>query len=481
MVEGEKCSVAGNQIGLTCVTSSHGSGSAHRTDWTPISGKLVIVIIDADASGEKYGQKVAAILHRLGCKIRIIRLSKPNADTPEGYDIADWIEDHDGRSPDDLHDEILTLAESAPEWKPSNPAGEEIVTFSGLKIGDLIDRCPELRPVMIEGLLRRGETMNVISAPKIGKSWLVIYLALCLVTGRDWLGYPVTRCKVLILDNELHPETIARRIHAVTSSMDLSREDYADRLIVETFRGKLRDWYQLRPYFASVPPGEFGVVICDAFYRFMPKGSDENDNGTMAGVFNQIDAYADMIGSSFVLIHHSTKGVQAGKAVTDVGAGAGAQSRATDTHLILRHHQEQDVAVLEAAVRSFKPVEPACIRWEYPRWYPAPQFDPEDLRQVSCGRKKSDPPPEVAEEPKPEPWTVQRFVEHFVTAKPQGKASIMAHAEGLGVSLRKAETLFRAGIEMGQIHEWAHPTDRRIKTYANAAQTLTDLTPQEAA
>ncbi len=43
---------------------------------------------------------------------------------------------------------------------------------------------------------------------------------------------------------------------------------------------------------------------------------------------------------------------QAGKAITDVGAGAGSQSRATDTHLILRPHEEKNCAVLDAAVRS---------------------------------------------------------------------------------------------------------------------------------
>ena len=63
---------------------------------------------------------------------------------------------------------------------------------------------------------------------------------------------------------------------------------------------------------------------------------DENDNAAVAGLYNALDGIADSMGAGFCLIHHSSKGNQSDKAVTDVGSGAGAQSRAADTHLILR-------------------------------------------------------------------------------------------------------------------------------------------------
>jgi hypothetical protein len=40
----------------------------------------------------------------------------------------------------------------------------------------------------------------------------------------------------------------------------------------------------------------------------MPRDTDENDNGTMAQVYNVLDAYAAKLQCAFVLIHHSTKG-----------------------------------------------------------------------------------------------------------------------------------------------------------------------------
>ena len=44
-----------------------------------------------------------------------------------------------------------------------------------------------INPPLIHGLLREGETMNVIAAPKTGKSWLVLNLALAM-WGQDAAG-----------------------------------------------------------------------------------------------------------------------------------------------------------------------------------------------------------------------------------------------------------------------------------------------------
>src|SRR4051794_40996781 len=73
-------------------------------------------------------------------------------------------------------------------------------------VRELVAAYPQLRPVVVDGIAREGETVNVISSPKVGKSWLVDELAICGATGRAWLSTFNTRpTNVLILDNELHP------------------------------------------------------------------------------------------------------------------------------------------------------------------------------------------------------------------------------------------------------------------------------------
>ncbi|MGE3809627.1 MAG: AAA family ATPase [Gemmataceae bacterium] len=277
----------------------------------------------------------------------------------------------------------------------------------------LVRAYPELREPVIEGLLREGETMNVISAPKIGKSWLVNDLAISIAGGMRWLGFECVQGPVLILDNELHGETSANRIPKVARARGTRLERVHDHIFVENLRGQLRDVLSLGSYFKQFQPGQFKLVILDAFYRFMPMRTDENDNGTMATLYNQLDAYADYLKCCFVLIHHTSKGNQSGKEITDVGAGAGAQSRATDTHLILRRHEQDDVVVMDVAVRSWAPVEPRCLRWTFPVWELAEDLDPRHLRQDGGTKKhKAEEPEEQAS------WTPETFAEGFVTTEP---------------------------------------------------------------
>lgn len=179
--------------------------------------------------------------------------------------------------------------------------------------------------------VEQGETMNIIAAPKLGKSWLATDLALAVATGRPWLDLFRTHAgNTLILDYELHRETSADRIQKVAKARGIDLDEYAERIRVANLRGHLKDLLALKQWFDQFQPGELQLVIVDAFYRALPAGTNENDNGAIAAIYNAIDRYASKLGCSFVLIHHSSKGSQSGKSVTDVGAGAGSQSRATD-------------------------------------------------------------------------------------------------------------------------------------------------------
>ena len=139
-------------------------------------------------------------------------------------------------------------------------------------------------------------------------------------------------------------------------------------LFVENQRGFLRSIYDLKSRLEEIKEHGFKLILIDAFYRAMPSGMEENDNAKMAEIYKRLDSYAAELNCAFVLIHHTSKGNQANKSVTDVGAGAGSQSRAADAHIILRRHTEENAVVMDAVVRSFPPVMPIGLRWNYPLW-----------------------------------------------------------------------------------------------------------------
>jgi hypothetical protein len=245
---------------------------------------------------------------------------------------------------------------------------------------------PEMRPVVIDGLLRQGETMNVIGASKAGKSWLIHGLAVSVANGLWWLAREVTKGKVLIIDNELHPETLIDRLQKVTA--EIGNGATMKDIDVLSLRGvaERSDVVGLVQRLNELKPDRYRLICIDALYRAIPAGTSESDNAQMMQVYNQLDRIARVTGSAIVLNHHATKGDQSGKAVTDVGSGAGAISRATDTHLVIRPHEDDELCVLEAVCRSFPPPEPKSIRFWWPLWE-ATSEEPK-LRQAKSGRER---------------------------------------------------------------------------------------------
>ena len=340
-------------------------------------------------------------------------------------------------------------------------------------VRELLADYPELRRPVIHGLLREGESMNVIAPPKTGKSWLVTDLAIAIATGRPWLDlFQTVQGNVLIIDNELHGETSANRVPRVAEARNIDIEQIADSVFVENLRGHLKDLISLGPYFGAIEPGKFRIIILDAFYRFIPKDTDENDNGSVAQLYNHLDHYANKLGCSFVLIHHASKGSQSNKSVTDVGAGAGSQSRATDTHLILRAHEEDKAVVLDAAVRSWQPVSPVCLRWDFPVFNPAPDLDPTTLRPERPRRKAKEP---NNESPAPkQQWDTDMFVKTCVSDEGQVKDRLLDIAMNNGLSKARAKQLMGMAEGEKKVYRWVLGPNKPVK-FATVPQPLIEM------
>lgn len=261
-----------------------------------------------------------------------------------------------------------------------------------IALSKIITANPHLHEPVINGIIRRAEIANIIAAAKAGKSWLAYYIGLCIITGgRLFDAFDCSAGRVLLIDNELHPPTIAHRIPKVAEKMGIRKRDYANRFDVLSLRGRGVSFHELRAYVDRIAAGYYKAIIADAWYRFIPAGTSENDNAGVMALYNLLDAYAESTDAAWIVIHHASKGQQGEKAVTDVGAGAGAQSRAADTHIVLRPHQDDECVVLDAALRSFPPVTPIVLRWDFPIWRRDLLLNPDSLKgKKSRGEERQD-------------------------------------------------------------------------------------------
>jgi hypothetical protein len=314
--------------------------------------------------------------------------------------------------------------------------------FEPISAAELIRQYPQLRPKVIEGLLRQGEVMNLVAAPKVGKTWLGHALAIAVARGAPFLGLTTAKGNVLLIDGELHRETLASRLSAGGAG------HLRDELTVWPVRGKRYTIDDLVRMLESVEPGQFALIVIDALYRFLPLDGEENSNETMTLVFNAVDALAARTGAAVVLVHHTTKGSQSGKAVTDVGSGGGAQSRAPDTHLVVRPHEQDGAVLVDAVVRSWKKFPAFVIRWINPGWERADDLDPTKLKKGNGrgkGGKSEDPAPP------PREWTPQDFASEVVGPTPSIREDILDRAKAKGLSKSKAESLLKRAEEGGQV------------------------------
>lgn len=404
-----------------------------------------------------------AYLHNPGGPNPTLRIDGCDAQADSEYEMP----------PLDDDDASQFMAETEPSFPDENSDvqprvdahNDGLIKPRFLSVRDLVAKHPNLRPPVVHSILREGEIINLIAPPKRGKSWLAMDLALSVASGRMWLDtYQTVRGDVLILDNELHAETSAYRIPKVAEARGMMKDEYADHLCIDNLRGRLQDIERMASYFAAIPKGRFKLVILDAMYRFLPKGTEENDNAGITQIYNAIDRYAARLGCSFVLIHHASKGNQSAKSITDVGSGAGSMGRASDSHLILRDHEEPNTVVLEGVVRSFEPLKPLCITWEFPIWKPATNLDPTKLKD---GKNRSETEAKKA-------ITVEQFVEGYVSDRPKMKEAIIGPAvlakDITHLSERRAAQHFKQAVGEGLIHCWKFGGANTAKMYATIPQ-----------
>jgi hypothetical protein len=382
--EGEKAADAAVSLGLQATTSAGGSGAAEKSDWQPLDGKRVYILPDNDEPGEKFTKSVVTLLHiqAPNATVEVKRLKEIWPEIPHGGDVFDWSEHFDGADQETLLARLLELPDRSGDYVTFNVeasqneelAMQKLVFHDGWKAAE---KPRKMRECIIEGMLRRGEVGNFIASTKTGKSWFALMLLICVATGRDWLGKRVARGNVLLIDNELHEETIENRIHSVHSAMKIDPNSPRDSFEYVACRGdwiSIQDLIEIIP--AKYPPGSLNLIVIDAKYRLFGKGLEENSNDDQTTFHNLIDQFAKSMNCPIVLVHHSTKGDQAGKSVTDLGSGGGSQSRTVDLHMVIRPHQQSGLAVLEGSLRSFMPIEPITLRWNWPLWSVANDVEP---------------------------------------------------------------------------------------------------------
>jgi len=204
--EGEKAVEAALEAGLPgCHTTTVcGAKNAKQTDFSPVTGKAVIVVPDNDDRGEDYLRDVVAMAMAAGAlSVKVLRLPG----LPPTGDVVEWVQ------AGGTAEQFAALLERAEliEAAPSTPRlSDAVVSYAGLLALNL----PE-RPRHVLWLPEGGNVM--VHGPRgIGKTFFQLTLATSLAMGKDFLKWPVTApVGVLYIDGEMQIDELRDRTTAL--------------------------------------------------------------------------------------------------------------------------------------------------------------------------------------------------------------------------------------------------------------------------
>ena len=245
-------------------------------------------------------------------------------------------------------------------------------------------------PVIIEGMLAQGDLALITAGSKSFKSWLALQIAICTASGIPFLDRKTTQTKTLVLNFELKPSSIKKRLRSIAHRLKCGQKN----LHIWNLRNRPITSAFFESLIRTIKEQGFGLVILDPLYSMYGVSecdNVENSNPKMTELLSTIRATCEEVGAAVLIVHHHAKGDSAAKASIDRASGAGALGRFPDSVLSLIPHQSPNAYVVEIDFRDFPPCDPFVIRREFSIMVLDEDLDPASKKTAKPANTKVTP------------------------------------------------------------------------------------------
>lgn len=241
---------------------------------------------------------------------------------------------------DEIDEDFVSVLGAETEWRPRNigangdvrrdtegsTKGTEILCLETLHPRTvnnlLLDSTPP--PVsIVERILVSGTLLLIAGAPKVGKTWLALLLALCIVTGKPFLGFAVPeRKKILYFGGEGSDPTLRKRFQTALAFFPGIEDADLDNLLILSTLGRVKYDSPAAKDAITRWAEPVDVVVFDPAFRFQSKG-DENSHSDARVIQDFIDGLK-AAGKTVVVVHHTRKAGPVDGGIAEIrGAGWG--------------------------------------------------------------------------------------------------------------------------------------------------------------
>ena len=327
----EEKGVAARVAGLPGIMSWQDGWVSDFADFT-----RVMVVLDNDSDykvASSTDKQWLKIKKALGSKAIRITLPEDTEDLCDFFSKYKW----------DLFEQITDQSLATSMYTPLN----------------LQDPSPEPTEWLLQGRIAKGDLHLLMGDPGVGKSWILMSIAVAAAKGEDWAGFKMTRpMRVLYVDEE-NPQSV---IYERLVSLGLGPDDPAAHNIRYLSRQGVR--LDVEPDKLTEDAQIFGpdIIVLDSLNRIHTL--EENSAGDMGRLFNDgIRPLITATGAAVLLIHHPHKGQGSGYQRT---RGSGDITAAVDTAFDMRRI-ESPTGHENVSIRPFKArrgeTEKSLVRW----------------------------------------------------------------------------------------------------------------------
>lgn len=220
------------------------------------------------------------------------------------------------------------------------------------------DNLPDLSPALIPGVLRQGHKMLLAGPSKAAKSYALIELTCAIAEGREWLGWPCARGKVMYVNLELDRASCLHRFKDVYQGLGWQANNL-DNIDIWNLRGKSVPMDKLAPkLIRRAAKKNYIAIIIDPIYKVIT--GDENSADQMAHFCNQFDLVCTELGCAVIYCHHHSKGTQGAKRSMDRASGSGVFARDPDALMDLIELELSDSLLKQEEIKAVCKV---CEDW----------------------------------------------------------------------------------------------------------------------
>jgi hypothetical protein len=284
LCEGEKSADAGQLLFPNHIVMSlmGGAGRADKVDCTPLRGRKVYLWPDNDEPGFKAMQTLARRVSDAGGHPLIVNIPQ---EWPEGWDFANELP-----AGADLQ-AVLVAGKVFSESTVIRMRGTEVATTE----------YPSY-PHIVENMLPIG--LSILGAPpKIGKSYFCEDMALCVATGRKFMGHNTRKGTVLYIHKEHDFALIKDRmcqlgwndgapdIHFITDGVDF---DQGGMKYLDSFLEEFQDTV---------------LIVADTMQQMLPEKNRVGKNAYQSDVadLKSLQLWCKTKAIGLLMVHHTNK------------------------------------------------------------------------------------------------------------------------------------------------------------------------------